>query len=288
MSSFMRLTRRSFIALVPVLLAGCLHQADRPAWMNHIPLLRSTPEPNSAALEYVIIERPAGTEEINRRVWERVDELVFPFETLATFQAAGLRVGIASESTPGPLRKLIDDPRTGRGHRFRTFPLDQPAPLLVSTPVPHADIVIPAGENGTTRFARDDASFGFEITVRDGTEGRVIVKLVPHARFRDPSRLLPTDGGERDFGTEDFPAAGFEVTLSSTEYLVIGTDFYREGTFGHVALTGAKDERQVQRLLVLRAGRTKGDRELPPPGPESQATAPPLASQATMVRGVSP
>jgi hypothetical protein len=288
MSSFMRLTRRSFIALAPVVLTGCLHQADRPAWMNRIPLFRSTPEPDSAALEYVVIERPAGTEEINRNVWERVDELVFPFETLATFQATGLRVGIASESTPGPLRKLIDDPRTGRGHRFRTFPLDQPAPLLLGTPVPHADLTIAAGETGTTQFVHDDASFGFEITVRDGTDGKVIVKLVPHARFRDPSRILPTDGGERDFGTETFPAAGFEVTLSSSEYLVVGTDFFREGTFGHAALTGTRDERQVQRLLVLRAGRTKGNRELPAPAPDSQATAPPLASQATMARGVSP
>src|SRR5690349_5254329 len=92
MSSFiMRLTRRSFIGLMPLALAGCLHESDRPAWMNRIPLLRSTPETDSAALEYVIVERPAGTDEINRRVWDRVDELVFPFETQTVLQAAGLR-----------------------------------------------------------------------------------------------------------------------------------------------------------------------------------------------------
>ena len=95
-----------------------------------LPLLRSTPEPDSATLEYVLIERPVGGEEINRKIWDRIDEQIVPFETRTVLEDAGLRIGIASESTPGPLRKMIDDPRTGRGHRLRTFSLDKPAPLL--------------------------------------------------------------------------------------------------------------------------------------------------------------
>jgi hypothetical protein len=279
----MRLARWILIGLVPVGLTGCLHEADRPAWMNRIPLLRNTPEPGTAALEYVLVERPAGGEEINRQVWDRIDELIVPFETRLVLEAAGLRVGIASESTPGPLGKLRDDPRTGRGHRLRTFALDKAAPLLVSGAVPHAAFPMPAGENGTTRFDRDEVALGFEVTVRDGPDGKVLVKLVPHARFRDAGHLLPA-GGERDVGTEHFPAAGFEIALSPTEWLVIGTDFYREGTFGHTALTGVTDERPVQRLLVLRAGQTKGEHD----GPAVQAAALPIASQATAARGARP
>jgi len=284
--SFMRLARSLFFALAPVGLAGCLHEADRPAWMNRIPLLRSTPEADAAGLEYWLIERPVGGDDINRHVWDRIDEQIFPFETRATLEATGLRVGIASESTPGPLRKMIEDPRTGRGHRLRTFSLDKPAPMLVGGVLPHAAFPMPAGESGTARFARDEVALGFEITVKDGPDGKVLVRFVPHARFRDAGHLLPTDGGERDVGTEHFPAAGFEVTLSPTEFLVIGTDSYREGTFGHAAFIGVDDDRQVQRLLVLRAGRTKGDRA--PTEANAQAAAPPLASQATAARGVSP
>ena len=279
----MRLARLFLIGLVPAGLAGCLHEADRPTWMNRIPLLRNTPEPGTAALEYVLIERPVGGEEINRQVWNRIDELIVPFETRLVLEATGLRVGIASESTPGPLRKLIDDPRTDRGHRFRTFPLDKPAPLLVGGAVPHAAFPMPAGEDRQTRFARDDVALGFEVTVRDGPDGKVLVKLVPHAKFRDGGRLLPGADGERDTGTEHFPAAGFEIALSPTEFLVIGTDSYREGTFGHAALTGLTDERPVQRLLVLRAGQTKGE----PPAPTTQAALP-IASQATAARGARP
>lgn len=286
--SFMRLARSLFLALAPVGLAGCLHEADRPAWMNRIPLLSATPDPNAAALEYWLIERPAGGDEINRGVWLRVDEQFLPFETRTVLEATGLRVGIASESTPGPLRKLIDDPRTDRGHRLRTFALDKPAPFLVSGVMPHAAFPMPAGENGTTKFARADVALGFEVAVRDGPDGRAVVKFVPHARFRDPGHLLPTDEGEREVGTEQFPAAGFEAALSPAEFLVIGTDSYWEGTFGHAAFTGRRDDRPVQRLLVLRAGRTKGDRGGLPPDANAQAVAPPLASQVAAVRGVSP
>ena len=123
-------------------------------------------------------------------------------------------------------------------------------------------------------------ALGFEITVRDGPDGKVLVKLVPHARFREPG-LVPLNGLERDVGTEHFPAAGFEIALSPTEVLVIGTEFYREGTFGHVALTGVADDRPVQRLLVLRAGQAAALRGPMPavmpaqdePGENSDATA---------------
>src|SRR5215207_9654143 len=72
-TSFMRLARLLLIGLVPLGPAGCLHEADRPTWMNRIPLLGHTPEPGTAALTFVLVERPAGGEEINREVWQRID-----------------------------------------------------------------------------------------------------------------------------------------------------------------------------------------------------------------------
>jgi hypothetical protein len=89
--------------------------------------------------------------------------------------------------------------------------------------------------------------------------------------------------GERDTETEHFPAAGFEIALAPTEFLVIGTEFYREGTFGHAALTGQVDERPVQRLLVLRAGQTRAD-----PADQTTQAVLPIASQATAARGARP
>jgi len=283
----MRLVRLLLVGLASVGLVGCLHEADRPEWMNRIPLLRSTPDADSAIIQYVMVERTAGGEEINRRVWDRIDEQLFPYETRDLLSEAGLRIGTASESTPGPLRKMIEDPRTDWGHRGRSFALDKPAPMFVSRSPSSAHFALPSLNGESTAFRRDQAALGFEMTVRDGPDGKVVLRLVPLAKYRDAGQLVPTEGSERDQATEAFPGAGIEVPLSASEYLVIGTDSYRDGTFGHAAFTGVKDERTVQRLLVLRATRTKRERD-PAVGTNSQAVAPPLASQATAARGVSP
>jgi hypothetical protein len=283
----MRLARVLIVGLLPVALAGCLHESDRPRWMNRIPLLRSAPAEDAAAIEYVLVERPAGGEEINRRVWNQIDEQILPFENRTVLEADGLRVGIASESTPGPLRKLIEDPRTVRGHRHRTFPLDKPAPLLLTDPLAKAEFALPATDGSPTFFSREFVALGFEITVRDAPDGKVHVRLTPRARFRDPSRLLPTDLEDRDQATETFPGAGFEVTLLPSEYLVVGTDSYWEGTFGHATLTEETDDRHAQRLLVLRARHWKPDRPMLLGG-GGRPTAAPLATQASLARGYAP
>jgi hypothetical protein len=282
----MRLARLLVSPLLLAALAGCLHVAERPPWLDPFPLIGATPDGDGAAVEYVLIERPGGGEDVNRRVWDRIDEQVLPFEARTVLEEAGLRVGIASESAPGPLRKLIEDPRTDRGHRGRLFALDKPTPLTVGMPLPRAEFAVPAAEGGTAKFARDTACLGFEITVRDAGEGKVVLHLVPNARYRDPNRLLPTDGGIRGEATEAFPGAAFELTVAPTEYLVIGTDWYWEGTFGHFLFAGGTDERPVQRLLVLRGTRTVADR--PAADGDNPGGAPPLASQATAARGARP
>src|SRR6478672_2678476 len=99
----MRLARVLSVGLLPVALAGCLHDEDRPHWMNRISLLQPPLAEDAASIEYVLVERTAGGEEINRRVWDRIDEQILPFETRTVLEEAGLRVGIASESAPGPL-----------------------------------------------------------------------------------------------------------------------------------------------------------------------------------------
>jgi hypothetical protein len=282
----MRLARPLFIALLTGAAAGCLHPADQPPWLDPVPLLSQDPAADTAYVEYVLVERTAGGEEINRRVWDRIDEQVFPFEVRTVLEEAGLRVGIASQAAPGLLRPMIDDPRTDRGHRYRTFALEKPAPLLLSGSLARAEFGVPAARGGTVRFTRDAVALGFALTIRDAADGKVAIRLVPHARYHDPNRLVPAANGERDHATEDFPGAAFEIALAPAEYLVIGTDWYWDSTFGHTALTGQTDERTVQRLLVLRAGRNKsqaGGLALP-----TGAGAPPLAAQATTARGYRP
>jgi hypothetical protein len=285
----MRLARVPWL-IFAVALAGCVHDPDQPRWMTKVPFLAPPSGEDAASIDYVVVERPAGGEEINRRVWDRIDEQVVPFEARVMLEEAGLRVGVASESTPGPLRKLIDDPRTARGHRHRSFPADKLAPLTLTDVLPRAEFALRSAYGQPVPFVRDAVTLGFDVSVRDAADGKVQVRFVPRACYRDPARLLPTNLEDREQATETFPAAGFEVTLSTAEFLVIGTDSYWQGTFGHAMLTGEYDDREVQRLLVLRARRPKASRTWPvlQMSGDGAPSAPPLATQASLARGSRP
>ena len=279
----MRRARRWLVALLVVSLAGCFStQEQRARWADPFDLFAPGRETDSASVHYVLIERPAG-EEINRRVWDQVDEQIFPFETRTALEAAGLRVGRVGGTMPAQLRRLVDNPRSRGGLRGRYFALDKPVPLATTDQLPKVDFPVADPEGATSRFAKDRVTLGFDVTVREAKDGGVVVKVVPHARFRDPTRLLVGELSDGDIATELFPTAGIELPLSANEYLVIGTDSYREDTFGHAALVGEKDGETAQRLIVLWAGLAKS------PKPAAiGAGPPPLAVQANTARGSRP
>jgi hypothetical protein len=280
----MRRARGLWVALAVVSLAGCFStQEQRPRWTDPFDLFAPGRETDSASVHYVLIERPAGGDEINRRVWDRIDEQILPFETRVALEAAGLRVGKVGETMPGVLRGMFDSPRTSRGLRGRFFAVDKPFPLATTERLPKVDFPVTDSEGKRTRFVKEKAALGFEVTIREAKEGGVVVKVVPHTRFRDPTRLLLGELTDGDQTTELFPAAGFEIPLSANEYLVIGTDFYRTDTFGQAALIGDKDGEPAQRLMVLWAGLAKSPRTS-----EKEAETPPLSVQANTPRGARP
>ncbi|WP_020471043.1 hypothetical protein [Zavarzinella formosa] len=275
------------MALLLPSLAGCLTaDAVGSRWMDRFQIFRPPLDSESAFVEYVLIERPQGDEVINRRVWDRIDEMVLPLEVKTVVEENGLRVGVISGSTPGPLRGLIEDPRTDRGHRFRSFHAEKPISLAVTPMLPKADFNFTAGNHPPVLFAHDQAQLGFQLSISPGKEGTVILKCVPEGKFRDPKPFSTDLTIDREFSTEQFTDGTFEIALGPTEYLVIGTDVYREKTFGHASYVGMTNEKRVQRLLVIKAGQAKAERQSPPllNGKEDTVGTPPLASQASVIR----
>jgi hypothetical protein len=284
-------SRAQTLALVLPFLVGCTAtDGPRARWMDRFNPFRPAPETDTAFVKYVVVERPIGGEDINRRVWDRVDEHVLSFESRTMLERCGLRVGTTGESMPGPLRAMIDKPRADRGYRGRSFALDKPISIPLGGSVPRAEFPVPVEDGAPTTFARDDVALGFQIIVKDAGDGKVNIRLVPEARYKDANQLLAGSTGERDVGTELFPAAGIELTLAATDYLVIGTDVYWDRTFGHSAFVDVDRDRPVQRLLVLWAGLTKAERMAPTmlDGREDTAGAPPIASQAGVARATTP
>ena len=212
----MRRARRWLVALLVVSLAGCFSTKEQRArWTDPFDLFAPGRETDSASVHYVLIERPVG-EEINRRVWDQVDEQILPFETRTSLEAAGLRVGKVGGTMPGLLRRLVDNPRTRGGLRGRYFALDKPFPLATTERLPMVDFPVVDPQGTSTRFTRETAALGFDVTVREAKmgevgevgDGGVIVKVVPHARFRDPTRLLLGELSDGDTATELSPRLG--------------------------------------------------------------------------------
>lgn len=275
-----------FAGLLP-LLTGCFTaDAMKSRWMDRFQLFRSQPDEDTAFVEYVLIERRAGDETINRRVWDRVDETVLPFESRSILEENGLRIGTISGSTPGPMRALIDDPRTDRGHRFRSFQAEKPISLAVSDVHAKTNFTFTAGAHPPIKFHREGVQIGFQISITEGKNGNLIVKCTPEGRYRDPKPFTTDANVDREYSTEQFADGTFEISLNSTEYLVIGTDYYREQTLGHAAMIGEKNGQPMQRMLVIRAGRNKSERQAPPlmNGQEDKTGTLPLASQASVIR----
>jgi hypothetical protein len=294
----MRLARLGWSALSLLLLpllTGCLGWGtSRAQLFDRLPFLNPNPPTDSAFIEYVLIDRPAGREDINRQLWERVDEQVLNADIRYVLEENGLRVGTISDAMPGPLRSMFDDPRTTRGHRYRSFAAEKSATLYITPEPKHVAFTMHNGSSEPIKFAREQAQLGFEISVKELPDNRIHVKLVPVAKYHDPSQFIPTakSGGIREQANESFPTGIIEVTLSATEYIVIGTEFYSQNTFGNVTFVGDSStlERAAQRVLVLRAGLTKAERSAPKMlnGKDDPSGTLPIASQASVARGQKP
>jgi hypothetical protein len=90
---------------------------------------------------------------------------------------------------------------------------------------------------------------------------------------------------------ERYPTLGWEVNLSPNEYIVVGARLERPHTLGHRFFVHPDEPNPVQRLLVIRTGRTTAeDPSLPATAEETNGYwTPPLASQAawSSARGTS-
>jgi hypothetical protein len=284
-----RLSALFIVGCLP-LFTGCFTaDAMKGRWMDRFQLFRSTPD-DTAFVEYVLIERRAGDETINRRVWDRVDETVLPFESRSILEENGLRIGTISGSTPGPMRSLIEDPRTDKGHRFRSFQADKPISLAVSEMIPKTDFTFTAGNHPPVKFQHETVQLGFQLSISEGKNGNLVVKCTPEGKYRDLKPFNTDLSTDREFTTEQFVDGTFEISLNSTEYLVIGTDSYREHTLGYAAFINQGNNQPMQRMLVIRAGRNKSERQAPPlmNGEADDAGPLPLASQASVIRGAAP
>jgi hypothetical protein len=274
-----------------MLLAGCTYdRGSQTRWYDKFNLLGG-PGPETAFIEYVVIDRPFGSDDINSRIWDRIDEHVIPYETRDLLSSNGFRVGTVSTTTPGTLRTMIDAPHSSIGHRFKSFAAEKTVSLKFN-PLSKAEFVAINESGQSTEFQPVDAKFGFQVTIVPA-DGKSLVKFVPEMTHKDKSKYAPPGGagiGWTDEITETFPRAAFEVPIGEGEYIVIGTDAARRGTLGLTTFSQTEGSTQSQKLIVLRVGKTGTDKPKPTllNGKEDTAGAPTIATQASTIRGARP
>jgi hypothetical protein len=242
-------------------------------------------------VDVFVIERPAGDDFLNRKLWDLADELAVSldrkpsqedggFGVRQNLEENGFRVGQLGGWAPSGLQALLGssvscpDPRRACLHSGHVLPV----PLGPVQPRCRFDVF--KGGTPTPADLRD-AQCRLEIVPQLTDDGRVRLQFTPHIQHgeravafgpcQDPSGALRWDRHE-DQADSAFPQAGWDVTLAPNEFVAVGANLKRPGTLGHACfLDVGEGGPPVQRLLVLRTNRTLAEAaaaELPP-GPAS-------------------
>jgi hypothetical protein len=280
------------LCLASMLLTGCFTQRE-----NRISRLRSnftSTASDGIYLDYVVVERTAGDSYVDRKMWSEIDEMVIPVDSRPVARNNGFRIGVIGGIVSPEIQTLIANPKTQQGVRRRQYPLGQAKPLPIGSPVSVAEFAIRnPDEDEAKSFKLEQAQLQFQITPWEGDGGKLRLEFVPEVQHQDKKHWIPPGavgaGWLRDKPNERFSNLGWEVNVSPSEYLIIGTSFQAEGTLGNRLMIGESGKQRVQRLLILRAGKVNqsmplGDffNEEGPIRPGSQV--PPLALQASSSR----
>jgi hypothetical protein len=177
--------------------------------------------------------------------------------------------------------------------------LNQGKALQLNGPTPNAEFQLHyPNEDRTTSEKFEQMTCSLHITPSITESGKIKLEFIPEIQHYDKKYWLPPGavgaGWLRDKPSEKYPALGWEVSLAPTEYLLIGTWYNQSDTLGSEFFTSETGKQPVQRMLILRAGRTLGPNSATDffneDGSKKPNRVPPLAQQASTgtARGTRP
>lgn len=283
---------RQWMAVVLALasgVAGCCFQGTAPEGLPASDARRAAEAPagHTIVVDMAFLERPASDEFLNQGLWDLGNEQCIDLDTKPLLEENGLRVGQIGGMLPPRLQALLKSPRSCPDPRRLRADLDNPTPIQVGAP--RARLVFEARHHGQGRTVElSDATCFFEVIPTVDPEGGIRLRFTPrvrHGKAQAEPRVARDAGGVLRWAVEvkepieDFPQLGWELPVTSDEYVLIGPRLDRPGTLGTAYFLAA--DGGTQKLLVLRASKLSS-REVD----ETLTQSPPLALQATwMARG---
>ena len=290
------------LGLLAVPLVGCATggPVGPTSWLEALRPFHGPVGPDVVQMDVALLERPLGDPYLNQRIWALADEQVVALEGKGVLEDNGFRVGQVGGIIPEELKDLLFSERSNVNPRRLVFHADHPTVVKLGGAVPQCTFQVQQ-DGRALPVALEEAECTLEILPSLAKDGRVRLRFTPQVQYgRAALTRRPADdrsGWElkEERPTERYPALSWDVALAPNEYVLVGARFGAPETLGHQSFIRPDESTPVQRLLVIRTGRsaTAPDLEIAPDNEEASAAfgnSPPLALQAawTTARGSSP
>ncbi len=288
----MRLWQGLIFGLLTGLLTGCASEPVRStAWLDRFRHGAGPAGSDVIQLDITLLERPLGDKYLNTELWESVDETI-ALESKEALANNGFRTGQTGGITPPGLQELLSSPRSCphprrvQCHAGKSLTLDLGPERAVLRLQLQRD-------GAETPVTLEEAQCTLEVIPTLAADGRIRLHFEPQVQHGRVN-LLPQPSADHtgwvlksDRPTERYPAMSWEVTLAANEYVVVGGRLDLPQSLGHQSFL-CRDERvPVQRLLVIRTGRSSAPADEPVglmAPPDCVPRSPSLASQAAFTR----
>ncbi len=289
------------LGLLTFWLVGCTTSPPlrSTAWLSRFRQFGGGPAGTDIVqLEVAVLERPLGDHYINQDLWGVADEQVVAVERKAVLEDNGFRIGQVGGLVPAQLQALLTSDRSDVNPRCRRLHAGKPATLTLGPVLPQCACQIEQ-DGRSVPIAAEKVQCSVEVVPTVTADGRIHLQFTPQLCHGDTA-LMPGPAPDRSGWvlreqrpTERYPALGWEVTLATNEYVVIGGRYDRPQTLGNMCFIQGDEAAHGQRLLVIRASRIAGGSPEPDgPADEDAASRPQtLALQAAWsptVRGQLP
>ncbi len=294
----MRHCRSLLLGLLTATVIGCTSgpTVHSTAWLDRFRRGAAPAGPDVVQMDVALVERPVGDRVLNEKLWTMADEQVMDLERRALLEANGFRVGQVGGMAPPELQNLLTSERSCAAPRRLVVRAGEAKQLTLGPAAAQSRFREPKdGEPATVTL--EEAEFTLEVVPTLTADGRTRLQfqpLVRHGTLAQTIRPAADHSGlmlQSERPAERYANLGFEVTLSPNEYVVIGGRYEQTETLGHACFVRREESQPVQRVLVIRTGRSAPVEAPLAMEPGTENWTPPLACQAqwtTTARGTAP
>lgn len=250
-------------ALLAALALGCVRTSEVARSTSWLSPFRPTPLAGAdvVLMDVALLERPVGDRYINQDLWTVADEQIVALDRKAVLEDNGLQVGQLGGMPPAGLQALLTSERSCVNPRRISLRSGHPYELLLGPP--HAQLRYEIQKDGVAHeVAFDGAQCVLVVTPTLTPDGRTLLRFAPQVRHGEvrhlPRPAADLSGWELQAqqATENCADWTFEVPLATNEYVVVGGRVNRPASFGNRVFVRCDGDPPVQRLLVIRTGRT--------------------------------